>query len=83
MDFLHFGNRYIFYFRMYQRGKFKFLFRILMILCGEKHGIQIGNDVLIAPNTLVNRDVPDHSVVIGNPMQIHHKENATQYYIEY
>lgn len=40
--------------------------------------IHIGNDVLIAPNTFVNFDVPDHSVVIGNPATIHHKDNATQ-----
>ncbi len=40
--------------------------------------ITIGDDVLIAPNTFVNFDVPSHSVVIGNPAVIHHKENATQ-----
>lgn len=43
--------------------------------------IKIGNDVLIAPNAYVNFDVPDHSVVIGNPGMIHPKENATQAYI--
>lgn len=46
-------------------------------------GIEVGNDVLIAPNTLVNQDIPDHSVVIGNPCRIIHKENATQSYIYY
>lgn len=40
--------------------------------------IHIGNDVLIAPNTFVNFDVPDHSVVIGNPATIHHRDNATE-----
>lgn len=40
--------------------------------------IRIGNDVLIAPNTFVNFDVPDHSVVIGNPAVIHHRDNATE-----
>lgn len=40
--------------------------------------IKIGNDVLIAPNTFVNFDVPDHSVVIGNPAKIHHKFPATE-----
>ena len=40
--------------------------------------IHIGNDVLIAPNTFVNFDVPDHSVVIGNPATIHSKQNATE-----
>ena len=45
--------------------------------------IHIGNDVLIAPNTFVNFDVPDHSVVIGNPGKIYKKENATDTYITY
>ena len=40
--------------------------------------ITIGDDVLIAPNTFVNFDVPSHSVVIGNPAQIHHRDNATE-----
>lgn len=40
--------------------------------------VKIGNDVLIAPNTFVNFDVPDHSVVIGNPATIHHRDNATE-----
>lgn len=29
--------------------------------------ISIGDDVLIAPNTYVNRDIPSHSIVFGNP----------------
>ena len=29
--------------------------------------INIGNDVLIAPNSYVNTDVPSHSIVVGNP----------------
>ncbi|PNV60701.1 serine acetyltransferase [Clostridium sp. chh4-2] len=40
--------------------------------------ITIGDDVLIAPNTFVNFDVPSHSVVIGNPATIHAKTNATE-----
>lgn len=44
--------------------------------------ITIGDDVLIAPGAYVNFDVPPHSVVLGNPGRIHHKENATQDYIE-
>ncbi len=40
--------------------------------------IHVGNDVLIAPNTFVNFDVPDHSIVIGNPATIHHRDNATE-----
>lgn len=43
--------------------------------------IKIGDDVLIAPNAYVNVDIPDHSVVIGNPAIIHSKENATEGYI--
>lgn len=43
--------------------------------------ITIGDDVLIAPNTFVNFDVPSHSVVIGNPATIHHKDNATEGHI--
>lgn len=42
--------------------------------------IHIGNDVLIAPNAYVNFDVPDHSIVIGNPARIIHRENATEGY---
>ena len=43
--------------------------------------IKIGTDVLIAPLSFVNFDVPDHSIVIGNPAKIIHKENATEGYI--
>ena len=43
--------------------------------------IRIGNDVLIAPNAYVNCDIPDHSIVIGNPCVIKHRENATEGYI--
>lgn len=43
--------------------------------------IKIGEDVLIAPNAYVNRDVPPHSIVIGNPAQIIARENATEDYI--
>ena len=45
--------------------------------------ITVGNDVLIAPNSYVNFDVPDHSVVIGNPATVHSKESATQGYIAF
>ena len=45
--------------------------------------ITIGNDVMIAPNSFVNFDVPDHSVVLGNPGTIHHKEGATEKYIAF
>ena len=44
---------------------------------------KIGNNVLIAPGAFVNFDVPDHSVVLGNPGTIHHKEGATEKYIAF
>ena len=43
--------------------------------------IRIGDDVLIAPNCYVNRDIPDHSVVFGNPCIIKYREKATEGYI--
>ena len=43
--------------------------------------ITIGDDVLIAPNSYVNCDVPNHSIVFGNPCIIKHRENATEGYI--
>lgn len=45
--------------------------------------ITIGNDVLIAPNAYVNFSVPDHSIVIGNPAVIKHRDWATRDYIAY
>lgn len=45
--------------------------------------ITIGSDVLIAPLSYVNFDVPDHSIVIGNPAKVIHSENATAEYINY
>lgn len=49
------------------------------VICGK---IKIGNDVMIAPLTFVNFDVPNHSIVIGNPAKIIRKENATDNYIQ-
>jgi serine O-acetyltransferase len=46
-------------------------------------GITVGNDVLIAPNTFLNIDVPDHSIVIGNPAQIISRSDATKEYINF
>lgn len=43
--------------------------------------ITIGDDVLIAPNSYVNCDIPSHSIVFGNPCIIKHRENATEGYI--
>lgn len=43
--------------------------------------IKIGNNVLIAGGAFVNFDVPDNSIVIGNPGKIIRSENATDGYI--
>ena len=43
--------------------------------------INIGSNVLIAPNSFVNMDIPDNSTVIGNPAKSIKKENATEGYI--
>jgi serine O-acetyltransferase len=44
-------------------------------------GITIGNNVLIAPLSYINIDIPDNSIVIGNPCKIIPSENATEGYI--
>ena len=47
-------------------------------------GITIGNHVLIAPGAFVNFDVPDNSIVIGNPGQIIRRDSSpTIKYIVY
>ena len=33
-------------------------------------GISVGNNVTIGANTVVNKDVPDNCVVVGNPARI-------------
>lgn len=43
--------------------------------------IKIGNNVLIAPNAYVNFDVPNNSIVVGNPAKIIANESATEGYI--
>ena len=43
--------------------------------------VRIGTDVLIASNSDVNCDIPDHSVVFGNPCVIRHKDDATREYV--
>jgi len=45
--------------------------------------VTIGNDVLIAPNSFVNFDVPNGALVIGNPAKIIEKEKASSKYIIY
>ena len=45
---------------------------------------KIGNNVLIAPGAFVNFDVPDNSIVIGNPGKVIAKSTSpTQKYIVY
>lgn len=43
--------------------------------------VVIGDDVLIAPNSYVNCDVPSHSIVMGSPCRIIPKQDATAGYI--
>lgn len=43
--------------------------------------ITVGDNVLIAPNAYVNIDIPENSIVIGNPAKIISKENPTAEYI--
>ena len=45
--------------------------------------ITIGDDVLIAPLSYVNFDVPSHSIVVGNPAKIIARENATEGYLSW
>lgn len=45
--------------------------------------IKIGNNVLIAPNSYVNFDIPSDSIVSGNPAQIYPNEKATDGYINH
>lgn len=51
------------------------------INCTIVGAVAIGEDVLIAPNSFVNCDIPPHSIVYGNPCVIKHCENATDSYI--
>lgn len=43
--------------------------------------INVGNNVLIAPLTYVNNDIPSNSIAVGNPMKIIENKNATLNYI--
>lgn len=57
---------------------------ILNFNSGIVGGVKIGNDVLIAPNTFVNFDVPDNSIVIGSPGKIIERDSSpTEKYIVY
>lgn len=41
--------------------------------------IKVGNDVLIAPLSFVNFDVPDHATVMGNPAQVINNNGSAGY----
>lgn len=45
--------------------------------------VNIGDDVMIAPNSFVNVDIPSHSVVFGNPCIIKHRDWATEGYVNH
>ncbi|HOD77816.1 MAG TPA: serine acetyltransferase [Syntrophorhabdus sp.] len=45
--------------------------------------ITIGDNVLIAPNSYVNFDVPSNSMVAGNPAVVKPHNNPTEGYIKY
>lgn len=44
--------------------------------------VTVGSNVLIAANTFINRDIPDNSIVFGNPAIIKRKQNPTKYYMK-
>lgn len=46
-------------------------------------GVTIGNYVMIAPGAFVNFDVPDNSIVIGNPGKIIQSDHPTDKYNVY
>ena len=51
------------------------------VIIGNCH---IGNNVLIAPGAFINFDVPDNSIVIGNPGKIIQRDTSpTEKYIVY
>lgn len=50
------------------------------VIVGE---IEIGNNVIIAPNSFVNFNVPSNSLVIGNPGKVFPKVNPTKHYINF
>lgn len=46
-------------------------------------GVRIGNNVLVAPGAFINFDVPDDSIVIGNPGKIIASHRPTDRYNVY
>lgn len=45
--------------------------------------VTIGDNVMIAPNTYINFDVPSDSIVVGNPAKIIPSKDATKSYIQH
>jgi serine O-acetyltransferase len=43
--------------------------------------VKVGNNVLIAPNAYVNIDVPDNTIVLGNPAVLKYSSKATAGYL--
>jgi serine O-acetyltransferase len=41
--------------------------------------VTIGNNVAVAPNAYVNRDIPDNAIVIGNPGKVVKIRNGTDF----
>ena len=48
---------------------------------GISKPVHIGNDVMISAGCFVDFDVPNNSIVIGNPGVIHKKDNASKDYL--
>lgn len=44
--------------------------------------IEIGDNSIICANSFVNFNVPNDSIVLGNPGKIHYKKNASNVYIK-
>lgn len=53
----------------------------LGINCTVVGKITVGDNVLIAPNSFVNCDIPSNSIVIGNPCKIIPNSEATKGYV--
>ncbi|NBB22839.1 serine acetyltransferase [Runella sp. CRIBMP] len=45
--------------------------------------ILVGNNVMIAPNSYINVDIPDNSIVFGNPCIVKQNYKATEGYIDH
>ena len=45
-------------------------------------GVTIGEGSIVGVGSVVTKDVPPYSVVVGNPGVVHHKVGATQDYIK-